>query len=69
MCGIAGYIGDDRTAHEALPRALATISHRGPDSDGVERCGDVSIGMTRLAIIDAVLMLLTLGTLTRIVSR
>lgn len=52
MCGIAGYVGSEEAAHERLSEALELIDHRGPDSRGVERRDDVTLGMTRLAIID-----------------
>ncbi len=51
MCGICGFVGiaDDG----ALLRAMtASITHRGPDSDGHFLEGDVGLGMRRLSIID-----------------
>src|SRR5262245_48817381 len=50
MCGICGVWGDDKDfAVEAMTRAMR---HRGPDDSGVYRDSRVSLGMTRLAIID-----------------
>src|SRR4051812_46533889 len=52
MCGIGGYIGDDR--RELLGSMLATMSHRGPDDagewHGSREC--VSLGHRRLSILD-----------------
>src|SRR5581483_12354583 len=49
MCGIAGFLGNDR---ELLTRMLDSIVHRGPDDWGVEVNDHVSIGMRRLSIVD-----------------
>jgi asparagine synthase (glutamine-hydrolysing) len=50
MCGIAGFTG----AHDAtvLHRMVATLQHRGPDSEGFWQGPGVSLGMRRLSIID-----------------
>lgn len=52
MCGIAGYVGDDRLAHVGLELALKSLHHRGPNDTGQHVSGPVSMGMTRLSIID-----------------
>ena len=49
MCGLAGFVGDDRPL---LDRMLASMVHRGPDGAGVDSSDEFSIGMRRLAIID-----------------
>lgn len=50
MCGISGIWGsDDRATVEAM---VSAMHHRGPDDSGVLACGEVVLGMTRLAIID-----------------
>lgn len=50
MCGISGIWGQpDRAAVEAMVRAM---HHRGPDDNGIYLDECVSLGMTRLAIID-----------------
>ena len=51
MCGICGIWGggDDRAAVGAM---VAAMQHRGPDDRGVAADGPVTLGMTRLAIID-----------------
>src|SRR6266542_4581823 len=50
MCGICGvWGGEGRQAVDAMVRALY---HRGPDDLGILEDGSVTLGMTRLAIID-----------------
>jgi asparagine synthase (glutamine-hydrolysing) len=55
MCGIAGIVGSDRS-YLADPvdiaRMCRTISHRGPDDEGIHAAGQVGLGMRRLSIID-----------------
>lgn len=50
MCGIAGYVGSQGA--DLLPAMLPTLKHRGPDDMGSYTEPGVSLGMTRLAIID-----------------
>ena len=52
MCGIAGYVGG--AAPRALAAMLPLLKHRGPDGEGLHVEPGVGLGMTRLAIIDAV---------------
>lgn len=57
MCGINGFIGkEDFFTERFLNRLNDSISHRGPDSDGVfltkENETSIGMGMRRLAIID-----------------
>ena len=55
MCGIAGLIAARPVSEGemALLEAMnATMLHRGPDSGGVFRDGEVAIAMRRLAIVD-----------------
>ncbi len=49
MCGIAGIFGSDASGMEAM---VAALSHRGPDGRGIHQDGDVTLGHTRLSIID-----------------
>ena len=50
MCGIAGFVGQgDRDRLEAM---VSTLTHRGPDDEGLWVGPDVGLGMRRLAIID-----------------
>jgi asparagine synthase (glutamine-hydrolysing) len=37
MCGIAGFLGADRSSHALAGRMAAALHHRGPDDGGVER--------------------------------
>ncbi|TLE10684.1 hypothetical protein [Helicobacter bilis] len=50
MCGILGTIPSSNT--ELFNRALTTIHHRGPDSNGVFHNENISFGHTRLKIVD-----------------
>ena len=50
MCGICGVWG--RPDADAVEAMVATMHHRGPDDRGVYGDARVSLGMTRLAIID-----------------
>jgi len=54
MCGIAGwYARGGRAVEESVVRAMcATITHRGPDDEGVLAEGDFGFGMRRLSIVD-----------------
>jgi asparagine synthase (glutamine-hydrolysing) len=55
MCGIAGFTHVD---HDFLPerihQAVSSIAHRGPDQQGVWQRPTVSLGATRLRVIDKV---------------
>jgi len=55
MCGICGKIYFDQTRTvdlQELQRMAATLSHRGPDGDGVWAAQHVGLAHRRLAIID-----------------
>lgn len=49
MCGINGF---NFGSEELIRKMDGKIKHRGPDSDGIFVCDDISLGHTRLAIID-----------------
>ncbi|MCD6296659.1 MAG: hypothetical protein J7M30_05850 [Deltaproteobacteria bacterium] len=56
MCGFVGFITkkDNNNFSEDLPKALATLTHRGPDDSGLffdEKMG-LGLGHRRLSIID-----------------
>lgn len=51
MCGIAGLVGNF-SDEKLVPRMLAAIKHRGPDSCGFYRSENISIGHCRLSIVD-----------------
>ena len=53
MCGIAGFTHIDGTfPPEKIHQAVASIIHRGPDHQGVYQDPIVSLGATRLQVID-----------------
>jgi asparagine synthase (glutamine-hydrolysing) len=55
MCGICGILDYDRAQpvdRDVLAHMNATLTHRGPDSDGFYVRGPVALAMRRLAIID-----------------
>jgi len=49
MCGIAGFIGEDRSKIEQM---TACLVHRGPDGNAVWTGSGASLGQARLAILD-----------------
>src|ERR1700722_5360075 len=50
MCGIAGFSG--KGSEDDLRRMIASISHRGPDYQGVSLTGNIGLAHARLTIID-----------------
>jgi asparagine synthase (glutamine-hydrolysing) len=53
LCGIAGFTHKHWAPEpERIERATATLAHRGPDQRGVFRSSILSMGATRLKIID-----------------
>ena len=56
MCGIVGYWsrqGDDAALRQALPAAVDTLRHRGPDGRGTwTGAGGIGLGQRRLAVIN-----------------
>jgi asparagine synthase (glutamine-hydrolysing) len=54
MCGIAGFISKNRDidSKQLVSKMLSIIRYRGPDQQGVKVYDDVTLGMTRLSIID-----------------
>lgn len=55
MCGIAGFFdpsADRQAATSLLQRMTRSLSHRGPDEDGLHVEGPVGLGHRRLSIID-----------------
>ena len=55
MCGIAGIVGPGlgAEAEAQTRRMLTTLTHRGPDDEGLTRLDGVCLGVRRLAIVDA----------------
>ncbi len=54
MCGIAGSVAVDgaEQSSAALATMLACLGHRGPDNTGRRLAGPISLGHTRLSILD-----------------
>jgi asparagine synthase (glutamine-hydrolysing) len=54
VCGICGVVNfDGRPLGDGvIERMTRLLAHRGPDSEGVHREGGVSLGATRLAVLD-----------------
>lgn len=55
MCGICGYFdlrGTARTADEIIHRMINSLAHRGPDDTGCYIQGNLSLGFTRLSVMD-----------------
>jgi asparagine synthase (glutamine-hydrolysing) len=53
MCGIAGFTHVARSfPSERIHQAVASIHHRGPDDQGVWQSSSISLGATRLRVID-----------------
>jgi asparagine synthase (glutamine-hydrolysing) len=51
MCGILGTFGANENA-DHLKAKLSTLTHRGPDGNGIRKLDNGVLGHTRLAIID-----------------
>ncbi len=55
LCGIAGFTHRKRPAPPGRIQAVVdTLIHRGPDQQGVFETAPVSLGATRLKIVDLV---------------
>src|SRR5438094_4214495 len=53
MCGICGIAGGDPARGlELVGTMCRTMAHRGPDDEGIEQAGGVTLGARRLSIID-----------------
>ena len=52
MCGIVGYVGSEPSLHQNLRSSIDSLAHRGPDGSGQFQEDGVSLGHTRLSIID-----------------
>jgi asparagine synthase (glutamine-hydrolysing) len=52
LCGIAGFTHVKRAETGRIQKAVATLSHRGPNQQGVFESESVSLGAARLKIID-----------------
>ena len=55
MCGIAGFTHPGSAfLPERIHQAVSSIAHRGPDQQGVWQNQTVSLGATRLKVIDTI---------------
>ena len=53
MCGIAGHISfSGEPDPRQVTEMLSALAHRGPDDEGLVRCGPALLGQRRLSIID-----------------
>lgn len=52
MCGICGRVGRAPVREDEILRMARSLSHRGPDDEGVYASGGVGLGHRRLSIID-----------------
>lgn len=52
MCGIAGWVDDSFSSQEVLDHMTQALTHRGPDARGFYTQGPLSLGHSRLSIID-----------------
>ena len=59
MCGICGFVNssksercDQSLSNELIQSMVDTLVHRGPDGQGIKQIDNVSLGHTRLSIID-----------------
>lgn len=54
MCGIAGVINCPSVTRDDVDRMTCTLTHRGPDDNGVHVSKRCVIGHTRLAVVDPI---------------
>lgn len=52
MCGIAGFISQDKNKAEIIKKMTDKIIHRGPDAEGFYTDEEIALGHRRLSIID-----------------
>ncbi len=52
MCGIAGFISQDKNKAEIIKKMTDKIIHRGPDAEGFYNDEEIALGHRRLSIID-----------------
>lgn len=52
MCGIVGFINQEKNKETIIKKMADLIIHRGPDSDGYYTDESIALGFRRLAIID-----------------
>lgn len=52
MCGIAGFISNDKNKKDLIKKMTDKIIHRGPDAEGYYTDNNIALGHRRLSIID-----------------
>ncbi len=52
MCGIVGFIDNNKDRRKILDDMMESIRHRGPDGSGTYLDETIALGHNRLAIID-----------------
>jgi len=52
MCGIVGFIGEDKNPQRTLTMMVGQVQHRGPDGKGIALGENFAVGHTRLSIVD-----------------
>lgn len=52
MCGIAGFISNDKNKKDLIKKMTDKIIHRGPDAEGYYTDDNIALGHRRLSIID-----------------
>lgn len=52
MCGIVGFINNEKNKKAILTDMMKAIKHRGPDGSGTYIDENIALGHNRLAIID-----------------
>jgi len=52
MCGIIGYYLDGLSSHPLIEKGVENLKHRGPNDHGIWQRDNVSLGHTRLSILD-----------------
>ena len=52
MCGIVGFLSNEKGKEKVIKRMNDRISHRGPDGEGYYIDDNIALGHRRLAIID-----------------
>lgn len=52
MCGICGWVSNQKVDRSILETMIGALQHRGPDAQGIKVMGNVGLGHSRLSIID-----------------
>ena len=52
MCGITGYVNNEKNKKKIIKKMADRIAHRGPDAEGFYTDDNVALGHRRLSIID-----------------